>query len=250
MDDDNLTTARWSLINVPSPEWGDGVAETLLELLNDKLGYSPPGFKSVPISNLPDFGTPQVVALCVGHGRSGDEGNVGAGGISEEDFNLPLVQLVASNLRALGIRVVVISYYEGNGYTSAMTWLAAELKRLGVTLALEFHFNAYDKTKSGHEVLHWEGSKRGVVLAEYMNDSYSEFFPHLPDRGLKPKSSGDRGALFLSLTHCPSCILEPFFGDNPEEWAKMSHSDSVLHLASANTNGILRYLAWEREQVA
>ena len=248
MNTEDLTTGRWHLMNVMDIPWEQSVTDSLLELINEKLGFAPPGVGEHPIAPLPDFGVQQKVALCLGHGRSGDEGNVGAGGVSEEDFNLPLIQIVANLLRAQGVDVVIISYYQGNGYTAAMVWLAQELERLGVTLALEFHFNAYDKTVSGHEVCHWKGSKRGIVAAKFVNDSYTEHFPSLPNRGLKPKSPQDRGALFLSLTHCPAVILEPFFGDNPKEWGKMSRADSVIHLADANAQGILNYLAWERGQ--
>lgn len=39
-----LTTARWSLVNQPSAfPWGEDITTAVLELINDRLGYPPPG---------------------------------------------------------------------------------------------------------------------------------------------------------------------------------------------------------------
>lgn len=244
-----LTTARWTILNQSEAlPWGGAVNDSLLELIGEKLGYAAPGTPEKPIAPLPAFGTPQLVALCLGHGRDGDEGNVGAGGVSEEDFNLPVLHAVAHSLRDEGVKVVTITHYQGNGYTAAMLWLAEELKRIGATAAVEFHFNAFNRQAHGHEVCHWHRSTRGVKLAEFVNGGFSKCLPSIFDRGLKPKTISDRGSLFLSRPHCPCAIAEPFFGDNPREWATMSRADSIEHLVEGYVTGILDYLAWERSR--
>jgi hypothetical protein len=41
--------------------------------------------------------------------------------------------------------------------------------------------------------------------------------PDIKSRCIKPKTSADRGADFLSGIHCPGAIAEPFFGRNPSD---------------------------------
>jgi N-acetylmuramoyl-L-alanine amidase len=237
MNTDLLTTARWHLMSSRLP-WGADVTDELLLLLGEKLGYAAPGTPATPIAPLPPLSSKAKIAICLGHARAVDEGNVGAGGVSEEDFNFPIVVAVAAELNRRGIAAGIITNYPGNGYGEAMTWLANYLQAGGFTAAVELHFNAANKTASGHEVLHWEHSTRGVTLAREINTELTRAFPNHPDRGLKPKSYQDRGALFLSLTHCPACIVEPFFGDNPREWEFFSQEVEVANYVEALATGI------------
>lgn len=242
-----LTTARWHMMMGRMP-WSEPVTSELLDLLNDKLGYASPGAQAVPIAPLPETDVRPLIALCLGHGRPVDEGNVGAGGVSEEDYNLPLIQALCGELHRRGIRAICIEHYPPAGYEDAMIWLANHLKKVGVTAAIEFHFNAANKTASGHEVAHWERSVRGVTLARSINNALTLHHPGHPNRGLKPKSHKDRGALFLSLTHCPACIAEPFFGDNPQEWLAFSSDEGVARLITAYADGIQEWV--ESQEVA
>jgi N-acetylmuramoyl-L-alanine amidase len=138
--------------------------------------------------------------------------------VSEEDCNLPIIQQVAAGLTKRGIETRTVTYYPRSGYGSAMAWVADFARRERLTGAVEFHFNAFNKQARGHEVLHWESSVRGVTLAAAILKELDRQFPNQPSRGLKKKHAGDRGALFLSLLHCPSVIAEPFFGDCREDW--------------------------------
>jgi N-acetylmuramoyl-L-alanine amidase len=219
---DLLSTARWHLLNGAKMPWSTEVTAGLMEWLGEELGYAPPAAPAEPIAALPDPGDEPLVALCLGHGRDGDEGNVGYGGVSEEDYNLEILRAVAVRLEKLGIRTRSVTHYEGSGYSSAMRWLAEKGRREGWTAAVEFHFNAANRKARGHEVLHWEHSTRGIALATMILGSLSHAFPKQPNRGLKPRNHGDRGALFLSRLHCPSVIVEPFFGDQAADWALFS----------------------------
>lgn len=242
-----LTIARWHLLNHGKVPWSPEVSRELVELIGDKLGYPAPGTPDhdlVPIAPLPASDSRQKIALCLGHGRAIDEGNVGYGGVSEEEYNEPLIEKVAARLGAMGIDVVTVTFYQGGGYESAMRWLAAHLLKIEATAAVEFHFNASEEHKArGHEVLHWESSKRGVGLAGCLNTALDIKFPDHPRRGLKPKSARDRGALFLSLTHCPAAIVEPFFGDNAIEWRRFDDPDESDLLADAYAEGIAAWVA-------
>lgn len=241
---DDLTTVRWHAVNSTNKlPWSLTTNAGLMAHLNEVLGYAPPAYRPIPIGPLPDASSPQRIALCLGHARSTDEGNVGAGGISEEFYNTEIIERVAALLRLAGVDVITVTYYEGSGYTAAMEWLARKLNDEKVTAAVEFHFNASEKKSArGHEMLHWKSSVRGVTLAAEVLASLNQEFPAEPNRGLKPKIHTDRGALFLSLTHCPAAIAEPFFGDNLADWKLFSSEVGKERLASAYVVGIINWI--------
>lgn len=245
MNSSHLTTARWHLLQSGQTlPWGEEVSESLIQLIGDTLGYPSPATPDedlLPIAPLPVTGPHRnhLVALCLGHARPVDQGNVGAGGVSEEEYNAGLIEKVAARLHKRGIACFIVDYYPGAGYESAMHWLARHLRDRKATAAIEFHFNASVGSKArGHEVLHWEGSTKGVSLGRCIINRLDATFPDQPKRGLKPRSPRDRGALFLSLTHCPACIGEPFFGDNPADWDRFDDTEESDRLADAYADGI------------
>ena len=184
--------------------------------------------------------TQPFVAICVGHSRfiggKRDGGAVSAGGVSEWDFNRDLAFAIERILRERGIVGFVCDKYEGSGYTDSMRWVASRIKSKAATLAVELHFNAATGTARGHEWLFWGTSSASKRLAESMRKSYATRFPLSVDRGIKAKGSGERGGEFLKLTHCPAVICEPFFGDNPTEWATASQNQTAI--AEAICDGI------------
>jgi N-acetylmuramoyl-L-alanine amidase len=185
-----------------------------------------------------------LVAICVGHSRhingKRDGGAVSAGGVSEWTFNRDLAFQIDRILREKGVQSFVIDDYRGSGYTDSMRWLASEIKAKGATVAIECHFNAATGTAKGHEWLFWQTSKGGKALATALRGAYEEAFPLSVNRGIKAKVSGERGGEFLKLTHCPTVIAEPFFGDNAQEW--QTASSSVSAMAEAMATGICDYL--------
>lgn len=187
-----------------------------------------------------------LIALCVGHSRivrgSSPEGGAVThdGAVNEWTWNCALAELIAKNLHAAGVRSVIVSEYEGNGYGSAQRWLARHLKDLGVTCAIELHFNSADYPSAyGHEWLYWHASSRGKALAASLDAEMCLSVPTIKHRGAKPKFDGDRGAEFLKLTHCPAVIAEPFFGSNVSDWFEARKHRSNIALAIAN--GVLEW---------
>lgn len=164
----------------------------------------------------------KTVALCVGHSRkingSRDGGAVSVGGVQEWHYNLELAEIIKDDLALSGIKAVIISEYQGTGYTSAMRNVAVQVKNVQASLAIELHFNAASTTATGHEWLYWHSSSNGKKLAEETAAAMIDLVPEIKPRGIKPKKSGDRGGEFLRLTHCPSMITEPFFGSNSYDW--------------------------------
>lgn len=185
-----------------------------------------------------------MIALLVGHSRPGDSGAVSVEGVSEHKFNSVLARHTKGVLDTMCIKSVVIDRYEGSGYAAAMTWLAAHLKSIGATAAIEFHFNSATPTAKGFEYLYWHSSSRGKALARFLASSHASFRPASTprqDKGiLGIKSAAERGGQFLQKTHCPAVILEPFFGSNAAEWKDASAN--VAGYAGMIASGISKWL--------
>ncbi len=184
--------------------------------------------------------TQKLVALCVGHSRSGDRGAVNVEGISEWAFNQPLAKRVCELIEQAGHATVLVDHYDGTSYSSAMLWLAKHLKELKVDVAIELHFNSAGPLATGFEFLHWFCSPNGLKLAEKLSLNFAKRFPKQKNRGLKQINSEDRGGLFLRKTHCPAVICEPFFGSNAKDNAYFFSDREAL--AKAYAEGTLNWL--------
>ena len=169
---------------------------------------------------------PATVALCVGHSRRMPAGNTEGGAVTHDgtttewQYNTILARMIAAELYDThGIQAFLINDYGPRSYGEAMAWLARELRDLGnIRLAVELHFNAATPEAHGHEWLHWHSSKAGKLLATQLHLAMMRNVPGIKARGVKPKTSSDRGAEFLRRTHCPAVICEPFFGSHPNDW--------------------------------
>jgi N-acetylmuramoyl-L-alanine amidase len=178
--------------------------------------------------------TGKVIGVCVGHSRGNDKGAVNTDGVNEHKFNRMVGLVAAAKLKKYGHVVHFYDHYEGNSYGAAMSWLAADLKQKAVDVAIELHFNSSSSQKAeGHEWLYWKTSKKSQKLAEVFRKDFAFVYAGRKDRGIKPKDESSRGAAFLSKTHCPSIICEPFFGSNPEETAFFSIKVNELGLLYA-----------------
>jgi N-acetylmuramoyl-L-alanine amidase len=187
------------------------------------------------------------IAICIGHSRSiggkRDGGATSVTGVSEWAYNRELGRTLQEKLLAEGIKSFIVDSYRGNGYTDSMKWLASHLKAEGATHALELHFNAAAGTARGHEVLYWNSSEKGQKMAIYIENNFRRWFPEQIPRGAKSRSSGDRGGEFLKLTHCPSVIVEPFFGDNVDDWTYFSKVDNQYLLAGCIAQALKEAIA-------
>jgi len=184
-----------------------------------------------------------MIALSVGHSRR-INGRYDGGaysphlGKNERDFNMEVATYTHSLLESAGVESRIVSEYAGRGYTTAMMDAARQIEAMGATLAVEFHFNSATPSANGHEWLYWHSSKGGKKLAQAFHDRFTQDFPTIKARGVKPLNSSSRGAQFVRLTHCPAIILEPFFGSNESDCRTIT----ARCLASAYTGAILNYL--------
>ncbi|NDG20239.1 MAG: hypothetical protein EB117_18540 [Betaproteobacteria bacterium] len=128
---------------------------------------------------------------------------------------------------------VVISAYVGAGYGSAQRWLGEKLKQIGATVAVELHFNAGMNRATGYEVL---AKCAADPLSESIRASIRSAWPEGRDRGTK--LADGRGVAFLSHP-LPCVIVEPFFGDNSEDWRRWGSRPEELGEVIAR--GVQRY---------
>jgi len=110
-------------------------------------------------------------------------------------------------------------------YKNVATWLPNS--------CIELHFNAYNGRVKGTETLYglydkskiWASTVQDAMVALYgRTGNY--------DRGIKLRKIGERGGENVNqLDNIPSCLIEPYFGDEPSE-AKLAE-DYLINLASA-----------------
>lgn len=176
-----------------------------------------------------------MIGLAIGHSRRGDSGayTVGSPSVSEKKFNTKLIPLITPRLK---VPYKIYDDYNASSYVGAMNYVSRKMREDNVDACIEFHFNAAGPTATGHEWLHWETSRGGKRLANKLKQAMDKAYPDLASRGVKPRSKGQRGALFLRKTPCYACIAEPFFGSNISD-VTLIESD-LDKLASVYAEGI------------
>lgn len=179
------------------------------------------------------------IVIVVGHTpASPGAANQGAGE-TEFTFNNTLAPLVASALRLRGFAPVIV--YRGNSYSG----LPDQINDQNAVAGIELHCNAYNTRASGSEVIAWHSSTTGNILGEKLLTHTARCLG-LKDRGVKKTEIRDgayyvkgtdtpqRGGLVLHKTNCPYVIYEPFFIDNPADYAAAKDKLDLLAIAIAN----------------
>lgn len=98
-------------------------------------------------------------------------------------------------------------------------------------LVMEFHFNSFDKETSGCETVYFEKSAKGYAHAKRFSELVHDCtgIPLRRSNGLKPVLTRfERGQASVYYPKAPAILIEPFFGDNIEDCAKIM---SPEHLA-------------------
>ena len=81
---------------------------------------------------------------------------------------------------------------------------------IGAELAVSHHFNSYNGSARGVEVLvHPNTSKANKILASKVSKSLASAM-NIPNRGVKERTN----LAFLNYTKCPAMLIEVCFGDN------------------------------------
>lgn len=108
-------------------------------------------------------------------------------------------------------KIVTRPYLGRYKYQAEMRHVHGIGKEWGAEVSCEFHFNgATDKTITGHEVLHFKGSREGKRIARICDKAFDEHLPNR-DRGVKRVGVTDSGGYGLYVGQYPSILFEPFF---------------------------------------
>lgn len=167
------------------------------------------------------------VALVIGH-KMTSGGAVSYNGVSEFEYNEELVGMVASNLVGTSIEPLI---FHRNSYAK----LPDEINSKDPDLIISFHCNAFNKKATGSEVLYYYKSRKGKAIARTVLSAIHKCLG-LVNRGIKSKSSEDRGGYLLRYTKAPCIIIEPFFIDNELDF--LTGVDLKIDLALAISDAI------------
>jgi len=171
------------------------------------------------------------VALIIGH-KLTSGGAVSPNGVDEFDYNEELAGMIACNLSdEPGIEVLIF-------HRKKYLELPGEINAKNPDIVISLHCNAYNTKVSGSEVLYYYKSVKGKVLAQKMLDAIKQAL-NIKDRGIKGKSTEDRGGVILRYTDAPCVLLEPFFIDNPFDW-NIGRA-MKLNLALSLSDAIMEY---------
>ncbi len=169
-------------------------------------------------------------ALVIGHKKS-SPGAVNKGsGLTEFAFNEALAFKIESEVSGVDVQKV---------YRRTYNSLPDDINELEPDFIISLHCNAFNESASGTEVLYYHRSTKGKIMAEILNGHLVSALG-LKDRGVKPKTTEDRGGHLLRNTSAPCVIAEPFFIDN----------DSDLKVVDDNREGLIQAYAAGIEAIA
>lgn len=171
-----------------------------------------------------------LCALVIGHKKSSQGAANQKHALSEFKFNDNLSIEIEKKVKQAQIQRV---------YRRTYNQLPDDINALGPDFIVSLHCNAYNKSTSGTEVLYYYRSETGKKVAGILQKALVGFL-QFPDRGIKPKTSEDRGGYLLKYTDAPCVIAEPFFIDN----------DADLEKALADPDGLAQTYADAIDEIA
>lgn len=169
------------------------------------------------------------LAVVVGHTKR-SPGAPGVEPISMHEYfwNHQLAQQIQSTANSKGVDCKIF-FRDGIGISGAYRNVASWLPNA----CIELHFNAYNGRVKGTETLYGlygESEKWADAVQNAMVTLYERAGAY--DRGIKLRKTGERGGKNVNqLKEIPSCLIEPFFGDESSE-AKLA-KDYLIDLAAA-----------------
>lgn len=120
------------------------------------------------------------------------------------------------------------------------------VNKTNADLCISFHCNAFNGNATGTETLYFKYSEKGKQIAQLFQTNIVATLG-LPNRGIKDRTSADRGGALLQKTNMPCIILEPFFIDNNTDLAvglekKAELANMYYHLITEKVKPILERL--------
>ena len=154
--------------------------------------------------------TRKICALVIGHKKSSPGAVNLENGLTEFDFNEALALRIEGKPTLTEVRRIYRRTYKD---------LPGDINQLSPDFIVSLHCNAFNRKVSGTEVLYYHKSQKGKIIAEILLETLVGHLK-LPDRGVKPKTSEDRGGYLLKYTNAPCVIAESFFIDNNDNLAR------------------------------
>ena len=149
------------------------------------------------------------IAIVIGHSIRHPGAVNKHSGVTEYEYNEQLATIIKTISR-LDIEIIYRHSYVG---------LPKKINKKNPDYIISLHCNAYNTKASGTETLYYYKSKKGKILAERMQSAMLDAL-FLTDRGIKAKTTDDRGGYLLKYTKAPCVILEPFFIDNDSDYTR------------------------------
>lgn len=158
-------------------------------------------------------------ALVVGHKPTSPGACNQTYRICEYEFNDNLIEQVRTSLVDAidpdgGIEIEVV-------YRNKYKELPAKINKLNPDFVVSFHCNAFNKKASGTETLYYHTSNKGEKIAQIFQNNMVQALG-LPNRGIKPKGSEERGGYLLRYTNAPAVLIEPIFIDNDKDFEQLT----------------------------
>jgi N-acetylmuramoyl-L-alanine amidase len=201
---EDILQDNYEVLDTSTPTHVDGDA------LPNPVAAKPPETREAETAT-PNRGS---VGLFVGHNAR--TGATAIDGLDEWTTRNTVALKAFELLRERGFTPHVI-YRDGRlGYTSAMKEHGRTAARLGLDVSLELHFNAYDGSAHGAELIVASTTTRDTLGNAFV-DATTEYYPDRVLRGGGVKLlKGGRGYGFNRHQPCPSGVYEPCFGDSTE----------------------------------
>jgi len=180
------------------------------------------------------------IAVVIGHSETSPGAMNKTYVMSEYEFHRALAYEIKTSFSDFNMADQIVVVHRENGYAK----LPSEINSFNPDLVVSLHANAHDTTVNGCEMLYYHKSEKGKNIAQIFQDKLQALFSN-KDRGIKPKSSEDRGGHLLKATDAPCIICEPFFIDNDEDYLlaeKLFENGELTKVYCEAINDAVKYL--------
>ncbi len=167
------------------------------------------------------------IGLVVGH-NSSDKGSYSDYlSASEYDFYSAVADKVVQACKHIKVEVIKREYV--GSYSKEMQKVVDYINKNDFDLVLELHYNAFNGSARGVEMLYYHKSKTGKKVADELMDLHNKMLG-IPKRRTVPiESSGDRGGYGIVKSSMPYVLTESFFGDNTDDCKSVS-ADKIANV--------------------
>lgn len=149
----------------------------------------------------------KTCALVIGHKKSSPGAMNALQNLTEFDYNEQLALDIEATLEhQTDVHIQKV-------YRRTYSTLPDDINQFNPDFIICMHCNAFNTQATGTEVLFYHRSKKGKKIAKILNSAFVNALG-LVDRGIKAKTTEDRGGYLLKQTNAPCLIAEPFFIDN------------------------------------